>query len=71
MRDHATYRSPAVALSLTDDGHVCVLHEGEVAGRDGDLAEVGPGEVDLHVLDHHASLVGRSDLKKQKKYNSL
>ena len=53
----------AVAISLTDDRHVGVLHEGEVAGRDGDLAQVGPREVDLHVLDHHASLVGRRDLQ--------
>ena len=48
---------------LTDDRHVGVLHEGEVAGRDGDLAQVRAREVDLNVLDHHASLVGRRDLQ--------
>ena len=56
----------AATISLTDDRHVCVLHKGEVAGRDGDLAQVGPREVDLHVLDHHAGLVGRSDLQEMR-----
>ena len=55
-----------VLAVLTDDGHVGVLHEGEVGGRDGDLAEVRPREVDLHILDHHARLVRRGDLQQEK-----
>ena len=54
-------------ILLTDDRHVGVLHEGKVARRDGDLAQVGAGEVDLHVLDHHAGLVWRRDLKEMQK----
>ena len=48
---------------LTNDCHVGGLGQGKEGWSDGDLAEVGAGEVDLHVLDHHAGLVGCGDLE--------